>query len=1290
MPDIKNATPFSRWASTAGLSPSFQWRRPAALASLQNQVVSALIFLYQGLAALIFVAAPLLAFRWLRRPFFEVFKEPVLLIPYVTGLIYLASSLWVFGIRRTDATRRAFAVFTPSLAIAVVGLFDSYTTHRLTYIWVLAIALAGGALFNLGLLFPQEIRLVERYPFLRWTGYVPATGLVLFTFSTLNGVSNPAMYFLAQRLEFIFLSLGAIFFLGSTVARRLRSPSPIVREQSFLILWGSVISFGPMLGFFITRAIRVTVNFTPLLLLPLGVFPLVTGYAILRYRLLSTDYLLSRGALFALMSVLVASGYALLVSGAGLVFGELVSASNPFLIGFLVFILALILSPLRLYLQKAVDNVFFKGQAEYRERLQEFGHELTQILDLEGIIAVLRQYVARAFFPAQFHIFVHDALGGYYIATRDERGRLTSDLRFAADSSISQVLAHRKASLFLKEGQSLPVTLIAERARLALLGTNLFVPLPGQQRLVGWMALGPRRSGEPFTTNDVAFLESLADQSALAIERAQVVADLERQVHQMDVVTRLAEGINITLAFDDLLELFYAQTTHLLPMRDFRITLLDDTGESLYHAFYLDNDERLSERENQQLPAGQGLEAEVVRGQRPIIAVDYEQECRSRGLLPEIRGVKAWMGVPLNAGANTIGAFSLGSRDPAAAYTQEQVNLLQTIADLAAGAIVKARLLEETETSVRQMRTLNEIARSISSTLDLDPLLQEIMQSAVDILECEAGSLLMVDENTGESVFEVAIGPVGAELVGQRVPPGAGLVGKAVTTGEAIIQNDVRRSSEWFNTDKETGYSTQDLLVVPMKVKDRVIGVLEVLNKRAQSPFTLKDQELLSAFAAQAVVAIENARLYTLTDQALAARVEELSVMQRIDRELNASLDVERAMRITLEWALRQSKAEAGLVGAVTGEGMRVMVTQGYTDELDPYNDSLLPLDLPVLKEAIEGGQPYCRPVVAQSQGIENQTDKETRQGGNDFRLLDRAQSQVVVPIRRESKTVGLLFLETIADRVCPDEVMAFLSRLSDHASIAISNAQLYSAVQTASLAKSQFVSAAAHELKNPLTSIKGYTDLLVAGAVGQVNEGQANFLSTIRSNAERMSTLVSDLQDLSRIEAGQLRLQFRTVVLFEIIDEVIRSLHRQIEEKGQALALEVPEDLPLIWGDRVRLVQILTNLVSNAHKYTPQTGKITVEAKPVADQDDPTGGSRFVHVAVQDTGIGISPADQRKIFQQFFRSEDPKVREVTGTGLGLSITKNLVEMQGGRIWFESQVGKGTSFHFTVPVAESS
>lgn len=1240
---------------------------------LRNQVVVGLIFFYQFLALLALAAAPILAINWYKASPSRLSGQSIyLLVPYLTGLIYMGASLWVFSIRRKQSTGQAFALFSTSVAITLVAFFDIYTSQRMTWLWTFAICMAGGALFNLGWLFPQESRLVNRYPLLRWIGYVPALGLAGYIYSRVQALTIPGAYFLAHRPALVYLGLGVLFFLGWTVSRRWTSPSPVVREQSLLILWGSVFAFGPILGYFAAKVLEPGLNFAPILFLPLSAFPLVTGYAILRFRLLKTDYILSRAVLYALLSVLGVCVYALILAGMGLIFGEAIPSDSPIMIGLSVVVLSLVLNPLRTYLQKVTDVVFFRGQAAYSERLQDFAHALTQSLGLDEIVNLLRYYASQALFPDQFHIFVHNPLGDYYAATSDEQGTASSDIRFRVNNSFPQFLSQRKASLFLREGDSLPAAIFTERNRLAILGSHLFIPLPGHKRLVGWMALGNRRSGEPYTASDVSFLESLADQAAVALERVQVVADLERRVHEMNVLTRLAEGINVTLAFNDLLELFYAQTNRLIPMRDFRITLWDESHEHLYQAFYLEDDERLTARENQAIPEKVGLESEVVTRHQVLATADYEQECRSRGLIPEVQGIYAWVGVPLNAGADTIGAVSIGSRDPAVIYTSQQVDLLQAIADLAAGAILKARLLEETELSERQMRTLNEIARSISSTLDLDPLLQEIMQSAVEILSCEAGSLLMVDENTGDAVFEVAIGPVADELTGQRVPAGAGLVGKAVTTGEAIIQNDVRRSSDWFDTDKETGYATQDLLVVPMKVKERVIGVLEVLNKKDRSAFTQRDQDLLGAFAAQAVVALENARLYTLTDQALAARVEELSVMQRIDRELNASLEVDRAMRITLEWALRQSQAEAGLVGEVTGDGIRVMVTDGYAAELDDYAESLLPLNSQTFRDPLESGQPTSVRIPE----------------GRDFQLLTGAQSQLIVPIRRESKAIGILFLESRSLVDFPPDVLAFLSRLSDHAAIAISNAQLYAAVQSASLAKSQFVSAAAHELKNPLTSIKGYADLLVAGAVGSVSDPQANFLATIRSNAERMGTLVSDLQDLSRIEAGQLRLQFSPLALTAAIEEVKRSLHGQIEDKDQRLAIEVAADLPPLWVDNTRLVQILTNLVSNAHKYTPQAGTITIHAERLNPESGDAGGSQLVHVAVKDNGIGITPEDQHKIFQQFFRSEDPKVREVTGTGLGLSITKNLVEMQGGEIWFESQVAEGTTFHFTVPVAE--
>jgi signal transduction histidine kinase len=404
------------------------------------------------------------------------------------------------------------------------------------------------------------------------------------------------------------------------------------------------------------------------------------------------------------------------------------------------------------------------------------------------------------------------------------------------------------------------------------------------------------------------------------------------------------------------------------------------------------------------------------------------------------------------------------------------------------------------------------------------------------------------------------------------------------------------------------------------------------------------------------------------------AYVEELASLQRIDRELNASLDVHRAMSITLEWALRRSGSQAGLVGSVGEDGIQIMATEGYAAELTArWEDGSFSSSQPLVQRAIQSGQP---------QRVSGLDDGEG--------LLPGARSQVVIPICRESYVIGVLLLERVDPGGYSDETQSFLTRLADHAAIAIANAQLYEAVQAANQAKSEFVSLVAHELKNPMTSIRGYTDLLRKGQLGAINEAQLSFLNTILSNVGRMDTLVADLSDMSKIEAGQLRLELGMVSIADAVDEVARSLKGQITAKDQTLRMQIPEDIPPVWADYTRLVQVLTNLVSNAHKYTPEGGDIRVWAERTTIQHDAESLSEGVHVAVQDNGIGIGPEDQEGIFQKFFRSEDEKARQAPGTGLGLNISKNLVELQGGRIWFESELRQGTIFHFVVPVGPAT
>jgi PAS domain S-box-containing protein len=247
---------------------------------------------------------------------------------------------------------------------------------------------------------------------------------------------------------------------------------------------------------------------------------------------------------------------------------------------------------------------------------------------------------------------------------------------------------------------------------------------------------------------------------------------------------------------------------------------------------------------------------------------------------------------------------------------------------------------------------------------------------------------------------------------------------------------------------------------------------------------------------------------------------------------------------------------------------------------------------------------------------------------------------------------------------------------------------QAKEAAEAANQAKDEFITVVTHELRSPLSSVLGSIGLLEDGAAGPVTEEQIEFLRIIESNTTRMAALASDLADISRIESGQLQLEMEPVSMARIIREIIRSIHPQVERKEQQLILQVPDALPEVWGDQMRLAQVLTNLISNAHKFTPEGGRIVINAEHTANQWDSRGAAKVVHVVVEDNGIGIKTEDLQKLFQKFSRVGDRETRRIPGTGLGLSIAKNLVEMQGGRIWCESEPGKGSAFHFTVPVAK--
>ena len=290
------------------------------------------------------------------------------------------------------------------------------------------------------------------------------------------------------------------------------------------------------------------------------------------------------------------------------------------------------------------------------------------------------------------------------------------------------------------------------------------------------------------------------------------------------------------------------------------------------------------------------------------------------------------------------------------------------------------------------------------------------------------------------------------------------------------------------------------------------------------------------------------------------------------------------------------------------------------------------------------------------------------------------SETMLCAPLKSGERATGVLAVANcMSGQPFSGRARQLLIGLADCAAIAFENAHLREKVRQADQTRSEFISFVTHELRTPMTSIRGYADLLAQGSIGPLEPQQKEFIGTIIRNVERMQVLVSDLRDMTRIETGQVNLEVRPLRVTEALESALRATRPQIEARSQQLAVEVAENTPLVRADPARLVQILTNLLSNANKYTPKGGQIRVR---VWREDND------VHCAVSDTGIGIGPEDQARLFTKFFRAEDPAVREMTGTGLGLCIVKSLVELQGGRIAVESARGEGTTVRFTVPVVE--
>lgn len=537
---------------------------------------------------------------------------------------------------------------------------------------------------------------------------------------------------------------------------------------------------------------------------------------------------------------------------------------------------------------------------------------------------------------------------------------------------------------------------------------------------------------------------------------------------------------------------------------------------------------------------------------------------------------------------------------------------------------------------------LYRVSSALGSSLDLNEVLNQVMDSVINLTGAERGFLILGEPTTGELKLRAGRNIEQETLEHKDMEVSRTLIKTVMETGDGVVTTDAQTDPRFKQHQSVIFFALRSIMCAPLRARGRVIGAIYVDNRAQKGHFVRADLDLLEAFAIQAAIAIENARLYTQTDQALSRRVTELETLTRIDRQLSTHLELDAVLELTQRWALKGTRAAECWIALRDEETQQVERFSGPPDA---------PLDHPLVKQAL-----------VKAVGLTSPNDASP-------------PYYLAAPLMIAGRTTGVL----IARRLEPftDDALPFLERLANRSAIAIQNAQLYQVVQAANEYKSKFISVVTHELRIPMTSIKGYTDLLLKGITGPITDGQEKFLTVIRNNTERMAELVGDLSDISRIETRRLKLEMGAVQLEDCLQETVASLGPKYDEKNHHLEIDLPRKMSPVHADPNRLVQVLTNLLSNAEKYTPPGGQITVRVRPSNDS---------LRLEVSDNGVGISAEDQAKLFTQFFRSEDPDVRQETGWGLGLHVTKLLVELMGGEIGVDSVLDQGSTFWFTLAV----
>jgi signal transduction histidine kinase len=567
-----------------------------------------------------------------------------------------------------------------------------------------------------------------------------------------------------------------------------------------------------------------------------------------------------------------------------------------------------------------------------------------------------------------------------------------------------------------------------------------------------------------------------------------------------------------------------------------------------------------------------------------------------------------------------------------------------------------SRLEKQVEERTKQLQaekdrlaTVHEISTEISSTLDLDMLLQTSLAALARITNVEFGSIMLMEVDTGHLVNRSILGHKAVNSF-TRFPLGSGVAGWVAQHKQPALIKDVNKDERWIPLplamNDQMSKQFGSMVAVPLVAHNEILGVL-ILSHSEPGYFNEDHLRLLTASAGAIAIGINNANMYNT----IAAEMEHRSeLLQRQHMETSKMA------------AILQSISDGVLVCDTYGEILSANNATGRIIQRD-ITDLFMGTTLHDVLQDLLGNRVNEMPLNDLLSKPLHHTDEPRI-----FRVT------VEVKMRMISLTMGPVLKDD-------NELIGALLLMHD----------ITREVEADRL-KTEFIGTMSHELRTPMTAIKGFTQLLAMGGLGPVNDTQREFLSTIQNNAERMISMINDVLDITKIETGSIDLELRPIHLAESLSGVVSDLQTLKNNRQHTLEMNIPTGLPLVHADSTRLHQVLVNLLSNAFKYTPPGGLITITAREIASADLPepiqqkvVRDHAYVMVEISDTGVGIAENELELVFERFYRTENKLKIEAGGTGLGLSLVKPLIEVLGGTIWVESKLDEGRNFKFVLP-----